>query len=322
MPKILVIRFSSIGDIVLTTPVLRVLKKSGATVHVATKAAFRGIMESNPNVDKVHVLGDKLNDFISELRKENFEFVADLHNNLRSNIIRFRLGKKSAAFPKLNFRKWWLVLTKQRGIMPDVHIVSRYLQTLVPLNLEDDGKGLDYFIPEKDKVGLSSLPGGFQNSYVAFAIGAQHATKRLPVHRIIEALALINAPVILLGGKEDRENGELIVQKSTRSFPVYNACGLYNLNQSASLVQQAHYVVSHDTGLMHIAAAFQKEIFSVWGNTVPELGMYPFRTRFHILENNNLSCRPCSKLGYNECPQKHFNCMEKLDLSVLKQINK
>jgi ADP-heptose:LPS heptosyltransferase len=320
MPKILVIRFSSIGDIVLITPVLRILKKSGATVHVATKAAFRGILESNPNVDKVHVLGKNLNDLVSELKQENFDFVADLHHNLRSTIIRIRLGKHATAFPKLNMRKWWMVFTKRRSIMPNIHIVQRYLKAIKTIGLEDDGEGLEYFIPEQDRISMNSLPPAFQNGYVAFAIGAQHTTKRLPFDKLQEALCLIQKPIILLGGKEDSAVGEKLVGALPEK-PIFNACGKYNLNQSASLVQQASVVVSHDTGLMHIAAAFKKEIYSIWGNTVPELGMYPFRTQFHLIQNNEAACRPCSKIGFPECPKGHFDCMNKLDLSVLKNMN-
>ena len=151
---------------------------------------------------------------------------------------------------------------------------------------------------------------------MAFAIGAQHFTKRLPTARIIELCERLQQPVILLGGKEDAATGEEIVSYFQNRTPnneqqtiVYNACGKYNLNGSASLVRQAEKVVSHDTGLMHIAAAFQKDIISIWGNTIPEFGMYPFRTKYKVLEVHGLSCRPCSKIGYSKCPKGHFKCM-------------
>ncbi|MCU0430963.1 MAG: glycosyltransferase family 9 protein [Cytophagaceae bacterium] len=319
--KILVIRFSSIGDIVLISPVLRVLKNSGASVHVATKESFRSILEANPQVDKVHSLQDNLNALIQELQEENFDFVADLHHNLRSSIIRFRLGKKSAAFPKLNLRKWWLVFSKNKRVMPPVHIVQRYLKTLEPLGLRDDGRGLEYFIPARQEVDLQTLPPSFRNGYVAFVIGAQHATKRMPISKILEALRYISMPVLLLGGKDDRDRGEEIISYSEHPA-LHNACGLYSLHQSASLVKQSFCVVSHDTGLMHIAAAFQKKIYSIWGNTLPELGMYPYKTEHLVLENNAVSCRPCSKLGYDKCPKGHFKCMMELDLKPLQTIRK
>jgi ADP-heptose:LPS heptosyltransferase len=93
---------------------------------------------------------------------------------------------------------------------------------------------------------------------------------------------------------------------------IVSLCGMYNLNQSASLIKKASKVYTHDTGLMHIAAAFKKEIISIWGNTTPRFGMYPYMTPHQIIENNHLHCRPCSKIGYSKCPKGHFKCMRAL----------
>ena len=343
--KILILRFSSIGDIVLTTPVIRAVKQQvpGAVVHFCTKPSYRSIIEPNPYVDRAHYLTGSLAELVAELRVEQFDFVIDLHHNLRTSLLKAQLGVKSASFDKLNWRKWLLVQFKI-DTLPRVHIVDRYLATAAQLGVKNDGKGLDYFIPEADEVDLATLPVGFQRGYVAFAIGAQHATKRLPVERIIELCGLLRRPVVLLGGPADESNGhivELAFEKQAATSPpallripdspyyfpktpgrqdsrtlIYNACGRFSLNQSASLVRQAQLVVSHDTGLMHIAAAFRKEIFSVWGNTVPELGMYPYRTEFRILEVKGLPCRPCSKIGYEKCPQGHFRCMRDINFDL------
>ncbi len=327
--KILVIRFSSIGDIVLTTPVVRVLKTQleNVQVHYATKMQFKSIFDENPYIDKVHYLQKDLAGFIRELRNEKFDFIVDLHNNLRTRIIKTALLTKASGFDKLNIEKWLLVNFKINKL-PNVHIVDRYLKAVDLLGVKNDSLGLDYFIPEKDIVPLDWIPKTHQNGYVAYAIGAQHATKKLPLDRMIELCDKINRPIVLLGGKEDAAVGEQICaffEKTTSSSGyedglkelnkkaiIYNACGKYNLNQSASLVKQAKYVFTHDTGLMHIAAAFKKEIFSIWGNTIPEFGMYPYRTKFTVLENTKLSCRPCSKIGYNKCPKKHFKCMKEI----------
>jgi ADP-heptose:LPS heptosyltransferase len=327
--KILVLRFSSIGDIVLTTPVVRALKQQvpGARVHYCTKPGYRSIIEPNPYVDQAHYLTGTLTELVEELRQEQFDFIVDLHNNLRTRLIKLRLGVKSASFDKLNWQKWLLVNFKT-DMLPRVHIVERYLAAAAPLGVHDDKQGLDYFIPPQDEVDLATLPAGFQRGYVAFAIGAQHATKRLPTERLIELCAQLNRPIVLLGGPEDETTGHVVEQAlenwphdksqphSPTIAPIYNACGQYSLNQSASLVRQAQLVVSHDTGLMHIAAAFGKEIFSVWGNTVPEFGMYPYRTEFRVLEVRGLPCRPCSKIGYAKCPQGHFKCMRDINFDL------
>jgi ADP-heptose:LPS heptosyltransferase len=324
--KILIIRFSSIGDIVLTTPVVRTVKAQvdNAEVHFATKAQFKSMFDANPYIDKVHYLESSVWELIADLKKERFDFIIDLHNNLRTRIIKTALGVKSSSFYKLNWEKWLMVNMKINQL-PGMHIVDRYLAAAAPLGVKNDSLGLDYFIPEKDEVPIDWLPEGFRSGYVAYAIGAQHATKRLPLERMIELCDRINRPIILLGGKEDSVNAEKIetffaqtqasasYEEGLRALEkrtiIYNACGKFNLNQSASIVRQARYIFTHDTGLMHIAAAFRKEIFSIWGNTIPAFGMYPYRTKFTIFENNRLSCRPCSKIGYEKCPRGHFKCM-------------
>jgi ADP-heptose:LPS heptosyltransferase len=329
--KVLVIRFSSIGDIVLTTPVVRALKTQlpDAQVHYCTKKGFAGILSANPYIDKLHLLEGDLAPLLQELRAEKFDYIIDLHHNLRTALIKRRLGVKAYSFDKLNFEKW-LAVNFKINRLPNVHIVDRYLATAAPLGIKADELGLDYFIPEQDEVPLDWLPETHRKGYVAYALGAQHNTKKLPLPRMIELCDRINKPIVLLGGKEDVPNGQQIeafFEQRLSSEPyeegllelnkkalIFNACGKFNLNQSASLVRQATHVFTHDTGLMHIAAAFKKQIFSIWGNTIPEFGMYPYRTKFTVLEKKELSCRPCSKIGYNKCPRGHFLCMNGINL--------
>ena len=325
--KILVIRFSSIGDIVLTTPVIRTLKTqvSEIEIHYLTKEQNGPIVENNPYVDKVWRLTDSLTSLTAKLREEQFDWVIDLHNNLRSRMVRLLLGRPSRSFDKLNLLKWLLVNTKINRL-PNRHIVDRYMDTVAHLGVKIDALGLDYFIPEKDEVEVEWLPPTHRNGFVAVVIGGKHATKRLPMNRLIELCDRINKPIVLLGGKEDEQVGEEIAsffkvsaigsdrervlrEDLGKKAEVYNACGKFNLNQSASLLKEAVVVFSHDTGLMHIAAAFGKKIYSIWGNTIPEFGMYPYRTQFVIFENKKLKCRPCSKIGFDSCPKKHFKCM-------------
>jgi ADP-heptose:LPS heptosyltransferase len=314
--KILIVRFSSIGDIVLTTPVVRCLKlQTGAEIHFLTKRNYQTVIQSNPYIDKVWTIDKTVSEIKMALKNENFDLIIDLHKNLRTLHLRLMLNVKTLAFDKLNFQKWLMVNFKINRL-PKKHIVDRNLETVKSLGVTNDGKGLDYFIPKKDNVDITTFEGQFitpnLQPITAFAIGAAHATKRLPTEKIIDFCKKINGRVILLGGKEDAENGEKIAQES--GSHVVNLCGKLNLNQSASVLQQADKVISHDTGLMHIAAAFQKEIISIWGNTIPEFGMYPYvdEAKFKILEVKGLGCRPCSKIGHGQCPKGHFDCMNKL----------
>jgi len=311
MKKILIIRFSSIGDIVLTTPVIRCLKKQlNAEVHYLTKSSFKGILNNNPYVDKVHTIEKEISsELITELKNENFDFIADLHHNLRTLRLKKALNISSKSFPKYNIQKWLLVNLKIDR-MPKMHIVDRYMETVSSLGVVNDAKGLDYFIPETSKVDLSRLPEIQSNGYVGIVIGGQHATKMMPILKLIELCDSLSEPIVLLGGPEDKLRGEEIV--NAVGVRVFNGCGQFKLDESASLVQQANWVITHDTGLMHIAAAFKKRIVSVWGNTVPELGMYPYLPdpSSKIVQIKGLSCRPCSKIGYSKCPKTHFKCME------------
>jgi ADP-heptose:LPS heptosyltransferase len=319
--KVLIIRFSSIGDIVLTSPVMRCLKQQfpGAEVHFLTKSQFEPILRANPNIDRVWQYDHNFRDLVPQLKSQAFDFIVDLHQNWRSAFIKYKLGVRSASFPKLSLRKWLMVRFKL-DLLPGLHIVDRYFMATRLLDVKNDGGGLDYYIPAEDEVSMTTLPATHQKGYVAVVIGAKHNTKIYPVEKVIEVCKKLGCPVILLGGKEDRERGEWIVNEAGNL--VFNACGLFNINQSASLVRQADGVLSNDTGLMHVAAAFKKTVVSVWGNTIPAFGMGPylpeeFKSNSMIAEVKGLSCRPCSKLGYTECPKKHFKCMNEIDIDPI-----
>ncbi|MDQ6757472.1 MAG: glycosyltransferase family 9 protein, partial [Bacteroidota bacterium] len=312
--KFLIIRFSSIGDIVLTTPVIRSLRKKfpDAQIHYLTKTSFASIVETNPYLNKIHFLQDELSKTVEELQDESFDYIIDLHHNLRTLQIKQSLKKvKSFSFDKLNIEKWVFVNFKM-NVMPDKHIVDRYMETVKSLGVKNDGLGLDYFIPGKDVVKQSDLPVSHLHGYIGIVIGAAHNTKKLPVHKLKELCLKINHPIILLGGKEDVSNAAQIT--SVDSVKIYNACGKFNLNESADLVKRSKLIITHDTGLMHIAAAFKKKIISVWGNTVPSFGMYPYQTIYEVFDVKKLWCRPCTKIGYDKCPLGHFKCMEKISV--------
>ncbi len=322
--KILIIRFSSIGDIVLTTPIIRSLKKQipGVELHYLVKKQYESTLSCNPYIDKIHTFNHSIKEIISGLKKENFDFIADLQKNRRSMSVKIRLRRPSGTFNKLNKKKWLLTNFKV-NLLPEVHIVDRYFQALSKINIKNDGQGLDYFIPESDKININEfLPEAFHKGYIALVTGSKQNTKKIPLEKIIEIGKSVKKPIMLLGGKEDRGNAKQACEALNDN--TFNACGTISLNQSASLVEQADCVITTDTGLMHIAAAFRKKIISVWGNTVPHFGMYPYfpkgEENFYIIEVAGLKCRPCSKLGYKKCPKKHFRCMMDIDVQKISQI--
>lgn len=317
MVKFLIIRLSSIGDIVLTTPLIRCIKNQveEAEIHYLTKESYSSLLVANPNIDKLHLLKGNISGLIKKLKYEHYDYLIDLHNNIRTYRLKTGLKVLSFTIDKINIKKWLMVNLKINRL-PDKHIVDRYMETVNIFDVKNDGKGLDYYIPENDIVDLSVLPEHFRKAYIGFSIGGQHNTKKLPVEKIISVCNKLDLPVVLLGGRDDSDIAEMIRKKCGKN--IYNACGKFSINQSAYLVKQAKLIISNDTGLMHIAAAFNKHVISLWGNTIPAFGMYPYLPEDSMSESNiiqveDLKCRPCSKIGYNKCPRKHFRCMKDID---------
>jgi len=314
--KILIIRLSSIGDIVLTTPVVRAVKQQipGVELHFLTKKANEAVVLPNPHIDKVHVYDSKSKQTLfEELRAEKFDYIIDLQRNHRSRQLLRKVKVPFTTFRKLNLKKWLSVRLKL-NFLPDVHIVERYFENLYEINVHNDKKGLDFYIPEDAGFDEDDLPMVFEDGFVAVVLAGQYETKRIPASKIIEIGSILHKPIMLLGGKDVINVGEDIVAEL--GDRAYNGCGKYTLYQSCSILKQADCVITGDTGLMHIAAAFHKPTAVLWGNTIPEFGMYPYmpgeRNNFRNFEVCPLRCRPCSKLGHHKCPRKHFKCMNNI----------
>jgi ADP-heptose:LPS heptosyltransferase len=323
--KFLIIRLSSIGDVVLTTPIIRAVKQANkeTELHFLIKKEFKPVIESNPYIDKIHIYSGDMSALIGELKMEDFSYIIDLQNNIRSRSVIATLQKPHSTFPKLNVKKWLAVWLKL-NLLPDCHIVERYFEAAKALHVPNDGQGLDFFITPKEDYEEDDLPAVFEDGFVAISLGSMHGTKRIPTYKVVEIARMLYLPVMLLGGKDVESESEEIV--SALGERAYNGCGKFSLHQTASLIRQSRCLLTGDTGLMHIAAALQTPIASLWGNTIPEFGMYPYmpqhRERFRIFEVPRLSCRPCSKLGYKKCPRNHFHCMNRIPtIEVAEWIN-
>jgi ADP-heptose:LPS heptosyltransferase len=314
--RILIVRFSSIGDIVLTSPVVRAMRTRfpDADIRFLTKRAYAELVQPNPYLNGVFLFDGKLRDTIAEVRAFRPDVVIDLHHNLRTSLLKAAVGCKSYSFPKLNLEKWLHVNLKM-DTLPDLHIVDRYFKAVEPLGAVNDGQGLDFFIP--DDVKLPQLPPAFSEGYLAVVIGAKFATKRIPEQKLVAIIRGLQRPVVLVGGPEDAALGERLA----KGGQMFNACGRASLLESARIIEHAAVVITSDTGMMHIAAAFDRPTISVWGNTVPAFGMASYMPqhpeRSHIIEQKGLNCRPCSKIGHAQCPKGHFNCMMLLDTDTV-----
>jgi ADP-heptose:LPS heptosyltransferase len=310
-PKLLVVRFSAMGDIVLTSPVVRMLKQqAGAEIHFLTKEMYSDLWISNPYVSKIYTIKKDLHEVLPLLKKENYTAIIDLHANLRTLLLSFYFWKiPTYSVKKGSVLRWFYVKT---GLKPAVqkHIVMRYVETIRPFSLTYDGKGLDFYIPE-NKIEIPKKP------YVVFVLGAGHFTKRLPVEKWKELVVAFKAyPIVFIGGKEEIDRGKSLMDAS--GAEVWNHCGKLKIGESARLLEKAKLIISGDTGMMHIAAALRRPLISIWGGTIPEFGWLPFfpegMNRNKTIQVAQLSCRPCSRFGRPDCPEKHFRCM--YDISV------
>jgi ADP-heptose:LPS heptosyltransferase len=281
-------------------------------LHFLTKKEFLPLLRANPFIDKIHILDGNMHALLQSLKIEQFDYIIDLHNNLRSIRVRSSMKIMSFTVDKINLAKFLMIRFKVNRL-PEKHIVDRYMETTRLFDVKNDGKGLDYFIPPEDEIELSSLPETFRSGYIVLVVAAMHATKQMPEEKMIKICRELDLPVILLGGQREAVLGKEIDKQT--GDQVLNTCGQYNINQSASLIRQSRVVITHDTGLMHIAAAFHKKILSVWGHTIPEFGMYPYMpdSASKIFEVVGLPCRPCTKIGKKECPKGHFRCMNDIN---------
>ena len=287
----------------MTTPVVRAVNEQlpEAEVHFLVRKDYVPVVEHNPHIHKVHAYDpDNVDQTIEELRKENFSVVIDLHKTLRSRKVVRKLKVPSYTFNKHNFSKWICYRLKMNG-MPETHIVERYFEAVKELDVHNDHKGLEFYIPEDQGFDEDDLPMMFEDGFVAVVLAAQHFTKRIPVSKVVEIGSILHKPIMLLGGKDVYEEGEQVVaQLGERAT---NGCGKYTLYQSAAILQHADCVITGDTGLMHISA-------------IPEYGYYPYmpgeRNLFRNFEVCPLRCRPCSKFGSSKCCHKHFKCMKNI----------
>lgn len=318
--KVLLTRFSSIGDIIITTPVIRALatQRDDLEIHFATKTAYQSLLEHNPYVDQLHVLGSDFSELVQKLREHKFTYFVDLHKNIRTQTLRQKLRfDQYHTYKKNNLEKSLLVnlgINRLNGI----HNVDRYFKALAKLGIEDDGQGYDFFFPENFSF---KIPDSLNSNYLVFAIGGKQVTKRLPKDMMLSLCKCIDFPIALVGGKDEETDGEWLQSQTENCV---NLCGKLSLLESAHIIKRSKRVISHDTGMMHVACALEKDLLSIWGNTTTDFGFAPrysanSKANSLISETQGLKCRPCSRLGKDKCPKGHFDCMRKINLEEISQ---
>lgn len=317
--KILVIRLSSIGDIVLATPILRCLQEQlpQVQVHVLTKPQFTTILTANPHVEKV-IPYTPDSTCLSALQQEKYDYIVDLQRNHRSKQVVRRLRVKSSTYNKEDWNRILYVITK-KDFCSGRNVVQRYFEAVKPLGVKDDAEGLEYYVGDTSLSEPESLllSGG---SYAILICGAQHYTKQMPLQQMLGLCRLIHGTVVLLGGMAESQGWQnYLMQHPSEQWPqnALNYCGKTTLSQSALLIQHSSVVITPDTGMMHIAAAYHKPILAIWGNTTPQMGFFPYLSPHINFQAEGLRCRPCSRFGKQRCPRNHFRCMMQQNWSAI-----
>jgi heptosyltransferase-2 len=320
--KILIIRLSSIGDILLSTPFIRQVRQKfpGSQIDYVIKDVYKDLIKHNPHINQIYtVRTDDTNSDLIELKqtleKQSYNIVFDLHNNLRSNFLKRGINaEKIRSIRKGKIKQSLLVWFKINKYDEEISIPERYLAVAKDFDVEDDGKGLEIFLDDtaiesaEEKTISNDID--LNKSFVCLAPGAGFFTKRWPDKKFKQLINNIcekeKLPIVVFGGTEDQKIGAELGQ-SNKSV---DFCGKLSLLETAYIISKGNALVSNDSGLMHMATAVHTPVLAIFGSTVRELGFFPYRSESRVIENIDLSCRPCSHIGRHKCPKGHFKCME------------
>lgn len=334
--KILIIRLSSIGDILLATPLLRALRENfpDAQLDFLVKSQFAEPLRYHPAINKVYEFNPQdewpaLRNLGRRLSETCYDVVIDIHKSLRSRCFaRIAWPKRILRHRKHVFRRWLLVTTKINLMRRVPPIYQRYLDAATPLGITTakplaDGRWLELFWREQDEqiAGEALRARSWQpdQPLIGLAPGAGYFTKRWPAEYFGELAAdLIRQghQVVILGGRQDVELAKKIEEiveaallHDTRQWPLLNLAGAVSLLGSAAVIKRCRLLVANDSGLMHVAEAVGTPLVAIFGSTTRELGFFPQLQTSRVIENATLTCRPCSHLGHHQCPRGHFRCM-------------
>lgn len=316
---------SSIGDIILTSPLIRQLRKlyPDAAIDFVVRREFAGLLESHPDIQRVISIDVKeqgaLQNLKKDIRNSHYDVILDLHRNFRSIYLSVYRGHPPILAIRKNQMKRFLLVKFKLDIYPKSanefrSVPEKYLQAARPLGVDVKDQVLSLHLPEAEKEKADATwqqlaREGFQ---VVMAPGARHFTKRWPPQYYGELIRRLHTEkgwkTLLVGGPDERPLANEIREIAGADI-VRNLCGEVSLLQTLAMIRKAPRFLSNDSGLMHVAAAFQRPQIAIFGSTVQSLGFFPLNPNARVLEVPSLSCRPCSHIGRNECPKGHFKCM-------------
>ncbi len=332
--KILIIRFSSIGDIVLTNPVVRFLRRQfpGATIDFVTKKEYAELVRWNRDLSNV-ILFDPasegaLAELRSRIRESRYHLIVDLHNSLRSRTLRaFSRARHVRVVRKQVLRRFLLVAFGKNLYKNPRSVTDRYCDTV--RRFGDPDTRVEFPLPDEIvATATGRLAAGKISSsdrLVGFAPSAKHFTKRWPMDRFVRlgtALAASDrVKIVILGSEADSEYCADIAQLINAGAGSHCAeplAGKLSLSESAVIAGLCSVFVTNDTGLMHLAAARGTRVVAIFGSTVREFGFFPQGEGHVVVENRGLECRPCSHIGRSRCPKGHFRCMNDITVDSIR----
>jgi lipopolysaccharide heptosyltransferase II len=308
LKKILVIRLSSMGDIILTTPLLRSIKRQNPSIQIdfVIKEVFFELLKNNPHLTNIYKYSKQTSEkqeLINSLKANKYDLVIDLQNNLRSAELIRKLYRKTFLFKKNSIKKFLLVHFKINRLKNSPQIPLRYAKAA---RIKLDEEGLEIFVNEIADSRLS-----LNEKYIGLCPGTKHFTKRWPKEYFVELGKQLESEgfkVVLFGGPDEIElSGEIGNQLNN---PI-NLCNESVLSTAANM-KMCKAIYTNDSGTMHLACAVNVPVIAFFGSTVREFGFYPYRTQNIVLEISNLPCRPCTHIGRKSCPLNHFNCMKEI----------
>lgn len=315
MSCVLLVRFSSIGDVLLTTPLVRALRTRhpDARLVFVTKRAMAPLVSANPHLSDVVALepGEPVRDLARRLAALHPTRGLDLHGSLRSTALRLLVSCPWRGFAKHKLARGVLVATKINLYGPTVPVSERYFEAARGLDVRPDGRPPEFFLDQtaRDRVDRWIAERGWSAAHTplaALAPGAAHATKRWPMDRWVALAARLRSdgftPVVV-GGAEDQAMAQALAPHAAI------AAGVFSLQETGALLARARILVSGDTGVMHMATGVGTPVVALFGPTVEQFGFFPYQARSQVLQRS-LDCRPCSTMGGARCPMGHHRCLE------------
>jgi len=310
--KFLIIRFSSIGDIVLATPLVRCLKKKfpESRIDFVLKERYAGVLSGNPGISNLILYGGGIVPLIKKIRSEKYDYVLDIHGNFLSSLVSLFSGAKVLRSRRYLFERFMLVEFGLNFYRRNIPVSDRYIETASRLGVADDGLGPEFFVAGGVKNSLGVPPG----IYAGICPVSVWKTKRWPQENFAELSKKIVAEkgcgVLIFGGPGDRDYCEKI--RESAGGRAYNLSGL-SIQETAFYLRMCRVAVTNDTGPMHIACALKIPVVAIFGPTVEEFGFYPQAAGSKVV-SKGLPCKPCSTKGCAECPAGGFGCMK--DISI------